>query len=147
LIRANVAGTGYHVQPGRDGITFEIPHTFGNVGLTKIATPRKGTARHFVVSAWQLFQPELSPNLLAQHVNRGALITSICGVPVSEVEESGATLCCGTAVEHRIDALLVEDGKSRTITGPTPMHAAAPTHFATRPHVGDAGTAASGCGP
>jgi hypothetical protein len=112
---------------------------FGNVGLTKVATRRKGTARPFVISAWQIFQPELSPNLLAQHVNRGALVTSICGVPVSEVEESGATLCCGTAVDPRIDAILVEDGKSRSITGPTP-------HAATRPHVVDAGTAATGCG-
>jgi hypothetical protein len=113
---------------------------FGKVGLTKIATQRKGTMRPLAVTSWAIYQPELSPNLQAQDVHKGALVTSICGVPVSEVEEGGASLCCGTAINHHIDAIIVEDGKSRTITGPTP------TKTRTYPNVGGSRAAATGCG-
>jgi len=114
----------------------------GKVGLTKIITPREGTTRPFPVTSWEISQPERSPNLKAQRVHKGARVTSICGVPVNEVEEGGASLCCSTAVADHIDAIIIEDGKSRTITGP------APTQSHTRPSTAalDSRTPAIGCG-
>ncbi len=99
----------------------------------------KGRKRPLLVTSWAIIQPELSSNLASQGVQRGARITSVCGVPVSEIEEGGKTLCCGTAVTDHIDATIVEDGKSRTITGSLPSNSSEQL-AAQRPG------AATGCG-
>jgi hypothetical protein len=92
----------------------------GQAGFASMLTEREGAKKPYVVTSWAIFLPERSPNLQAQGVRKGTLITSICGVPVSEVEQGGATLCCATPVTDHIDATIVEDGKSRTLTGPVP---------------------------
>jgi hypothetical protein len=101
----------------------------GKAGLAKVVSLREGTTRPFPVTSWQIFLPERSPNLEAQGVHKGAEVTSICGVPISEVEEGGASLCCSTAVTDHIDAIVVENGNARTITGP------APTQVKTSPNI------------
>jgi hypothetical protein len=92
---------------------------FGGAGDSRmVGTMRKGSTRPFPVRAWGLVVVERSPNLQAQGVRKGAAVISVCGVPVSEVEEGGATLCCSSPVGDHIEAVIVEDGKSRTITAP-----------------------------
>jgi hypothetical protein len=103
---------------------------FGKAGFTKDVALRENTTRPYPVVSWAVFQPELSPSLLAQGVHKGALVTSICGVPVSEVEEGGATLCCSTAVADHIDVTVVEEGKSRSITAPVPAQSRTPADTA-----------------
>lgn len=103
---------------------------FGKAGFTKMVALRDKTTRPYPVASWAVFQPELSPSLGAQGVQKGALVTSICGVPVSEVEEGGATLCCSTAVADHIDVTVVEEGKSRTITAPLPAQLKTPAETA-----------------
>ena len=104
---------------------------FGRAGLTQVVNPRQGTTRPFPVTSWEIFSPERAPNLKTQDVHKGALVTSVCGVPVSEIEEGGDTLCCGTPITQHIDAVIVEDGKSRAITGPAPIQAAASANAAS----------------
>lgn len=97
---------------------------FGRVGLTNEVTPRNGTTRSFPVTAWTIYLVERSPELAAQGVSKGARVTSVCGVPVSEIEESGASLCCATPVTDSLEAVIVQDGKARTITAPAPARPA-----------------------
>jgi hypothetical protein len=99
---------------------------FGKAGIAKVGSLRDTTTRPYPVASWEVFLPELSPSLRAQGVHKGALVTSVCGVPVSEVEEGGATLCCSTPVADDIDATVVEEGKSRTITAPLPAQSKTP---------------------
>jgi hypothetical protein len=115
---------------------------FGRAGLTQVVNPRQGTTRPFPVTSWEVFLPERSPNLKAQDVHKGALVTAVCGVPVSEIEEGGDSLCCGTPITTHIDAVIVEDGRSRAITGPAPIHAPASANAVPA----RASAAASGCG-
>jgi len=97
---------------------------FGKAGLTSEVTPREGTTRPFPVTSWAIFLVERSPALAAQGVSKGARVTSVCGVPVSEIEEGGASLCCARPVTDSLEAVIVQDGKARTITAPAPAHSA-----------------------
>jgi len=113
---ARGCGTVLPTQAAKDAL-------FGEAGLTNVATSREGSTRPWPVTSWAISLVERSPRLKAQGVSRGALVTSVCGVPVSEIEEGGASLCCGTPVTDRIDAVIVEEGKARTITAPAPSPA------------------------
>lgn len=106
-------------------------------------TPRDGTTRPFPVTSWTIRGPVDSPSLQAQGVHAGADVTSVCGVPVSEVEEGGASLCCSSAVTDHMDATIVEDGKPRTITVPVPAQLRAGHDVADL----RSNPPATGCGP
>ena len=116
---------------------------FGEVGLVDVvSTSRKGTTRPFPVTSWGIYRVERSQRLQAQGIRKGALVTSVCGVPVSEIEEGGDSLCCATPVSDHIEAVILQEGNTRTITAP------APARPATGPEVAALASKlpATGCG-
>ena len=92
---------------------------FGKAGFSEVRRPA-GQARRGL-TRWR---PGRSFNLSFRRASGRKAFTKVrlslpsAAVPVSEVEEGGATLCCSTAVADHIDVTVVEEGKSRSITAP-----------------------------